>query len=222
MHIRPGLSLGRSNLPWASATLRENAAVGPEGAGLARGFACAKDAGANTIRGVTTSATVRIRNACVKSAAGMRRGERPDTARTPTSKPSTPKRRKLRRQLAKSASQTVENPKLAPERGHAAQTFSSRFHCAIGRAATNTPLACAATWHATAALPAVRPFGLSWIVNANGSRATPWRGGRSGPSSTKPAPAPRFAPRPHLQPAAVSATSTVTVLPRRRRSSIIA
>ena len=30
---------------------------------------------------------------------------------------------KARRQLAKSASQTVENPKLAPARGHAAQTF---------------------------------------------------------------------------------------------------
>ena len=30
---------------------------------------------------------------------------------------------KARRQLAKSASQNVENPKLAPARGHAAQTF---------------------------------------------------------------------------------------------------
>ena len=29
----------------------------------------------------------------------------------------------MRRQLAKSASQTVENPKLAPARGHAAQTL---------------------------------------------------------------------------------------------------
>jgi len=60
------------------------------------------------------------------------------------------------------------------------------LHCAIGRAATNTLLARAATWHATAAPPAVRPFATSWIVNANGSLATPQMGGRGGPSSTKP------------------------------------
>ena len=129
MHILPELSLGRSNLPWASATVRENAAVGPEGAGLARGFACAKGAGANTSRGVTTSATVRIRNACGKSAAGTRRGGRPNVARTPTSKPSTPRTEKARRQRVKSASQTVENPELAPARGHAAQTFFSLPLC---------------------------------------------------------------------------------------------
>ena len=39
--------------------------------------------------------------------------------------PSTPRSEKARRQLAKSASQTVENPKLAPARGHAAETFFS-------------------------------------------------------------------------------------------------
>jgi len=36
---------------------------------------------------------------------------------------------KARRQLAKSAAQTVENPELAPARGHAAQTFFSLPLC---------------------------------------------------------------------------------------------
>ena len=43
-----------------------------------------------------------------------------------------------RRQRAKSTSQTVENPEVAPARGHAEETFF-HFRYAIGRAATNIP-----------------------------------------------------------------------------------
>ena len=64
---------------------------------------------------------------------------------------------------------------------------------------------------------------MSWIVNASGFLAAPWMAGRSGPSSTKPrADAALYgkAVSPTRQPS--TATSGVTILPRLRRSSIIA
>jgi len=98
----------------------------------------------------------------------------------------------------------------------------SHFHCAIGRAATNTLPARRVTWHATAAPPAGRPFAMSWIVNANGSLAAPRRGGRSGPSSTKTRAGAAFCYK-----AAYPTRSRLGRLhgdgpPRLRRSSIIA
>ncbi len=45
---------------------------------------------------------------------------------------------KVRRQRVKAAAQAVENPKLAPERGHAAETFFPLPY-ATGLAAMNTP-----------------------------------------------------------------------------------
>ena len=45
---------------------------------------------------------------------------------------------KARRQRAKAVSQAVENPEVAPARGHAAEDFFLRLY-AIGQAATNPP-----------------------------------------------------------------------------------
>ncbi len=59
----------------------------PERADRARGSACAKGADASTSRGVGTSVTARTRNAGGRSAAGRRRGGRPNIARTPPPKP---------------------------------------------------------------------------------------------------------------------------------------
>ena len=60
---------------------------------------------------------------------------------------------------------------------------------------------------------------MSRTANASGSLAAPWMGGRNGPSNTKPrAGAVVCIP----QPGTGAATSAVTVVPERRRSSIIA
>jgi len=79
---------------------------------------------------------------------------------------------KARRQQAKSTPETVENPEVAPARGHAAETFFPHRY-AIGQDATNIPPAHSATPHATAAPPAVRPFAMSTTVNASGFLAAP-------------------------------------------------
>jgi hypothetical protein len=92
---------------------------------------------------------------------------------------------KARRQRAKATSQAIENPKVAPPRGHAAETFFL-LHCAIGRAATNTPRARPATGHGTVAPPAVRRFATSRTGNASGLLAAPWMVVRRGRSSTRP------------------------------------
>jgi hypothetical protein len=75
-----------------------------------------------------------------------------------------------RRQRAKSASQTVENPEVTPARGHAEEIFFA-LRSAIGRAATRIPQAHRATPRATAALPAGRQSATSKTVNASGSLA---------------------------------------------------
>jgi len=61
------------------------------GADRGRGFVCAKAVGGRTSRGVGTSVTARIPNACVWCGAGKRRGGKPGSARTTRSKPSTPR-----------------------------------------------------------------------------------------------------------------------------------
>ena len=77
---------------------------------------------------------------------------------------------RVRRQRAKSVPQALKNVEVAAARGHAAEIF---FDCpyAPGRGATNGRFRRSATRDATAALPAVRRFARSWIVNANGGRA---------------------------------------------------
>ena len=96
---RPGRTVARSpravpweiTLPWAPTTLNQSALAVPERDDRARGSACAKAAGASISRDVGTSVTVKIRNACVKSAAGRRRSGRPDAAWMPQPKLSTPR-----------------------------------------------------------------------------------------------------------------------------------
>ena len=57
------------------------------------------------------------------------RGGRPNAARTTALKPGMPRQSKERRQRAKLASQTVEDPEVKPERGHAAEPFFSLPLC---------------------------------------------------------------------------------------------
>jgi hypothetical protein len=92
---------------------------------------------------------------------------------------------KERRQRAKVAPKTVENPEVAPARGHAAKPFFLLPY-AIGRAATYRPRPHLATRHASVAPPAGRRFAMSWIVNVSGALAAPWMAGRSGLLNTGP------------------------------------
>ena len=78
-------------LPWATIRLRGSTAVGLERGDRDRGSACAKGAGVGTCPGLGTSAIVTTRNAAVRSAAGRRRGDRPNTARRPRSRHGTPR-----------------------------------------------------------------------------------------------------------------------------------
>ena len=138
INILPELFPWELPLPWAPFTLRKDTAVCPERGDLARGSACAKGADASTSRGAGTSATARTRNACGKSAAGRRRAARRNVARTPASKPSTPRPRRSAVSEPKSAPKAVENPEVAPARGHAAENFFPS-PSVIGQAATNPP-----------------------------------------------------------------------------------
>ena len=95
--------------PWEKAPpvgtchVRESTIVRPEGADRARESACAKGVGASTSHGAGTSATARSRIACGRSAAGRRRGGRPNVARTmPRQSPARPGR-----EGAPSASQSL-------------------------------------------------------------------------------------------------------------------
>lgn len=78
-----------NKLPWALSTISQNPAAVPESEGRARGSACARAAGKSISRGVGTSATARIQNACGKSAVGRRHGGRPNVARPQRSKRGT-------------------------------------------------------------------------------------------------------------------------------------
>jgi hypothetical protein len=75
-----------------------------------------------------------------------------------------------RRLRAKAASEAGPKPELTPARGHAAEPFFPLPYV-IGQAATNRLSTRCATRHVSVALPAVRPFAMSGIVNANGSGA---------------------------------------------------
>ena len=72
-----------------------------------------------TTRPLTVSTRNRLHELC-RWYAARRQAERRKDADVRTKHA---QEEKARRQLAKSASQTVENPELAPARGHAAQTF---------------------------------------------------------------------------------------------------
>ena len=85
--------------------------------------------GASTSHGAHISAIARSRNACGRSAAGKRRGGRPNAARTTCVKARHAQAEKERRQRAKLASQIVEGPEVKPERGHAAEPFFSLPLC---------------------------------------------------------------------------------------------
>jgi hypothetical protein len=72
-----------------------------------------------------------------------------------------------RRRQARSTPQAVENPKVAPERGHAAEPFFP-FPSAIDLGVTKHPRVQLAIPLAIAPRPAVKPFASSRIVNVSG------------------------------------------------------
>ena len=123
INILPELFPREWPLPWAPLTLRNNTTVCPEGGDLAHGSACAKVADASTSRDAGTSATARSQSASGKSAAGRRLAARPDAARTSMVKTRHAQAEKQRRQRAKVAPKAIENPDVAPARGHAARKF---------------------------------------------------------------------------------------------------
>ena len=125
-NILPELSLGRSNLPWATTTLKKNAVCPePERRSPARANLRQQKVRSQVPRETLEPALL--------SGPGMPAGSPPlaggsrrqaerrqdDTA----SKPSMPRPRKERRQQAKSVPKDVENPELTPARGHAAKSF---------------------------------------------------------------------------------------------------
>lgn len=122
----PGISLGRTNLPWASPKLNQNAGIRPEGVGHARECACAKDAGGSIVRDAGTSVIAKSPSASGRSDAGRRHaGKRIDdkirrsergtprrnarAAREPRPKPRSVLSRMLRRRVV-----TQQNPFFAP------------------------------------------------------------------------------------------------------------
>ena len=97
--MRPGRTLARSprtvpweiGFPWATVMIIQTAAAVPVGDDRGRGSACAKAVGVNTSRGVGTSVTAKMPNACVCCGAGKGHDGKPGGARTMRSKPSTPR-----------------------------------------------------------------------------------------------------------------------------------
>ena len=184
-NILPELSLGRSNLPWATTTLKKNAVPKPERADRASGPASTKGAVASTTRDAGTSATARTRNACGKSTAGWRLADRLNVARTTRAKAQHAQAEKARRQRAKSVPKDVEKPGTCAARGHAAKFFSPSLMRSAGLLRTPRDLT-PQPGTLSAAPPAVRRFATSWTVNVSGSLAALWMAGRSGPSNTRP------------------------------------
>src|SRR5437773_2912816 len=136
--VPPGLSLGRSTLPWAAIMVLQPAAAVPVRDDRGRGSACAKAVGTSTSRGVGTSVTARTPNANGRSAAGRRRGGRRDDATTLRPKPSTP-RRSVRAVSAPSLRhQHRRSPKLRL-RVVTQQKLFCQLPCATGRGAMNCP-----------------------------------------------------------------------------------
>ena len=122
-NILPELSLGRSNLPWATTTLKKNAVPKPERAARASEPASTKSAVAST--------TARRWNQrycqdpeCLREVnrwlAARRQAERREDD---TAKAQHAQAEKARRQQAKSVPKDVQKPELTPARGHAAKLF---------------------------------------------------------------------------------------------------
>ena len=123
-HILPELSLGRSNLPWAPSTVKAKHRR------LARARATSPaDLPAQRMRTQVPAATL---EPALLPGPGMPARGPPlaggsppgqTSPGRPASKPSMPRQRKRRRQRAKTAPKAIENPEVAPARGHAAKIF---------------------------------------------------------------------------------------------------
>jgi hypothetical protein len=165
--FRPGLSLGRANLPWAVVIISQTAASMPARDDRGRDSACARAVGASTRRSAGTSITARTPNACGWSGAGRQPSGRPSVARTMASKPnrpshsrravSVPSLRHNRRRSLKLRRRVVTQRKLF-----------FRLLSAIGRGAMNRPPSWVATKPSIAVPPAVRRFTGCLIVSVNG------------------------------------------------------
>ena len=136
--VLPGLSLGRSTLPWAAVMLSQSTAAAPVRDDRGRGFACAKAAGASTSRGVGTSVTAKTPNAGGWSGAGKRRGGRPDDASTMPAKPGMPRLSVRAVSVLPIHRKHRRTPKLRP-RVVTQQKLFCRPPCATGRGAMNHP-----------------------------------------------------------------------------------
>jgi hypothetical protein len=90
-----------------------------------------------------------------------------------------------RRQRARLAPQTVQDPEVAPARGHVSESFFLLPY-ATGQDAMKHLRTRPATRLASAATRVARPFVVSKIVSASGDLAAPWMDARSGRLNIKP------------------------------------
>jgi hypothetical protein len=149
------------------------------------GSACAKAVGTSTGPGVGTSVTARTSNASVRSAAGRRRGGRPDGAKTMRSEFSMP-RRSARAVSVPRLRRKHRRTRRLRRRVVTQQKFFCRLLRATGRGAMNQPQSWAATRHATVALPAARRLAGCWIANASGFCVALSKAAANAPRSIKP------------------------------------
>ena len=158
---RPRRTLARSpravpwenELPWAVVMISQIAVADDRG----RASACAKAVDASTSRGVQTSVTAKIPNACVWSGAGRRRSGRPSGARMRPPNQSMP-RPNVRAVSAPPLRHKLQSRLRLGRRVVTQQEFFRRLPCATDRGAMSRLRSRAAARHATVARRAVRPF----------------------------------------------------------------
>ena len=162
-----GLSPWELQLPWVPLTLKYDADARLERVDRGCGLACARGVIVSFCRSVGTSVTVTAQIVSGKSVVGRRRDARPAHREDDAARSRHAQAEKERRQRAKAVPKVVDSTEVTPARGHAAENFFP-FQSVIGQAAISPP------WHrpvirgATVVPPAVRPFAMYSIENANG------------------------------------------------------
>jgi hypothetical protein len=226
-HVPPGLSLGRSRLPWAAVIIMPSPGAGEDRDDRGSGSACAKAVGTTSCHGVGTSVTAKTPNAGGNCGVGKRHGGKPDDARTMQSKSSTP-RRNVRAVSVPHLRRKYQKYLRLRRRVVTQQNFFCRLPCATGRGAMSLPRSPSATRRVSAVPPAVRQFAECGNANANGcceplseaaghaigSMRPP---GRGGPDSNRTPPERRHSRRRHRDQVPRLRRSAIMALPRQLR-----
>jgi hypothetical protein len=137
-HILPGLSPGRSRLPWATLIVMPSPAAGEGRDDRGRGFACAKAVDTATCHDAGTNAIARTLSTAANCAAGRLPAGRPNDARTRRPKPSTLKPNVRAVSVPPLCRKRPLSLKLSP-RVVAQQKFFCPSPCATGQGALSHP-----------------------------------------------------------------------------------